>query len=47
MHFYEAADQIGHHFYFRSPADAEAFRASRGGYVLETTPRRIWRVTVN
>lgn len=33
-------------FYFRSPADAEAFRTARGGWILETSPGTIWRVTV-
>lgn len=38
---------LGWLYYFRTIADAEAFRYLRGGYVLETTPGRIWRVTLS
>ncbi len=44
--FFESSDNIGHSFYFRTLVDAETFQAAHGGYVLETTPRRIWRVTL-
>lgn len=46
MHFFQATDTLGHHFYFRSLADASAYQAAHGGYVIETTPNRIWRVTL-
>lgn len=45
--FYSAADNLGNHSYFRSLGDAQAFHAAYGGYILETTPGRIWRVTQN
>ena len=32
--------------YFRSADDASAWLGSKPGYVLETTPSRIWRATV-
>lgn len=44
--FYSAVDSLGAHSYFQSLAAAEAFQAAFGGYVLETTPHRIWRVTL-
>lgn len=43
--FFKAADSIGNHHYFRSLGDAEAFQSANGGYILQTTPGRIWRVT--
>lgn len=43
--FFTAADSLGNHNYFDSLCDAEAFQAANGGYILETTPGRIWRVT--
>jgi hypothetical protein len=43
--FFEGTDNLGTHAYFDSPKDAERYQAARGGYVLETTPSRIWRVT--
>jgi hypothetical protein len=45
--FFQAHDHLGHHHYFRTPADAQRFQETHGGYVLETTPRRIWRVTTH
>jgi hypothetical protein len=45
--FYSAADHLGTHSYFRTEADASAFQAAYGGYILMTTPNRIWRVTQN
>ena len=45
--FATAADHLGSHSYFLSLGDAEEFQAASGGYVLETTPGRIWRVTIN
>lgn len=47
MPFYSAhCPSLGHLFYFRVHADATAFHDLRGGYILETTPGRIWRVTL-
>lgn len=43
--FFKASDDLGNHFYFHSLCDAEEFKSVHGGYVLETTPGRIWRVT--
>ena len=43
--FFSAADHLGSHAYFHSLADAQAYSAVHGGYVLMTTPNRIWRVT--
>ena len=46
MAFFTANDNLGSHFYFRTIAEAQSFQAERGGYILETTPRKIWRVTL-
>ena len=48
MHpFYSAhCPSLGWLYYFRSPAAAEAMRALHGGYVLETIPGYIWRLTL-
>lgn len=43
--FFTMADHLGAHNYFLSLADAEIYRAEFGGYILETTRGRIWRVT--
>lgn len=43
--FFEGKDELGEHAYFHSPEDAQTYQAARGGYVLMTTPERIWRVT--
>ena len=43
--FFTAADHLGAHVYFRSLTDADAYQQQHGGYVLMTTPGRIWRVT--
>lgn len=32
--------------YFRSDADAQAWLGNKPGYVIETTPGRIWRTTI-
>ena len=48
--FYSAKCSIlGMLYYFRSRADADAFRDIFGGYVLQTSPpeaANIWRVTI-
>lgn len=44
--FFEGTDNLGTHAYFDSPKDAERYQCACGGYVLETTPSRIWRVTL-
>ena len=44
--FFTARDHLGGHSYFRSLRDAEWFQSRHGGQVVETTPGRIWRVTV-
>lgn len=46
MAFFTASDNLGQHFYFRSQAEAQTFQSTNGGYILETTPRKIWRVTL-
>ena len=43
--FFTAADNLGKHSYFKTLADAEAFQKINGGYILETSPKTIWRVT--
>ena len=43
--FFTASDHLGAHVYFRSLADADSYQQQHGGYVLMTTPGRIWRVT--
>ena len=48
MHpFYSAhCPSIGYLHYFLSFAAADALRAVHGGYVLETSSGRIWRLTL-
>ena len=43
--FFTAADWLGNHAYFLTPADAAAFQAINGGVIHMTTTNRIWRVT--
>lgn len=48
MPFYSAhCPSIGHLFYFRTSDSARAFWGQHGGYILQTTPGRIWRVTLD
>ena len=46
MPFFQASDHLGRHFYFTCAAAAQAFQSAQGGYILETTRGRIWRVTL-
>ncbi len=43
--FYRGTDHLGAHAYFRSLKEAQTYAAANGGYIAETTPGRIWRVT--
>lgn len=43
---FKMSDHLGTHHYFRSESDASAFQIGYGGeQPLETTPRKLWRVT--
>jgi hypothetical protein len=44
--FFTASDNLGAHSYFRTLTEAQAFQAAQGGYIIETTRGRIWRVTL-